>query len=1019
MNKLNIFFGTLYLTLFSTTTHTLPTTGDNLGLWSCNVFPDRQMYDYITNNNATYPQLVYHFVVSTTESGNPPLVWDIAGPSNASGTNIHIWGSYTPIHSNQQWTFLPIPSSSAVQIQSVYNTNNCVGVQSPGGIGSPVNIYPCNSSDPLQAFIYDTTTNLLQWNSDTTLCIQGGNNTPSCDLSPFNTYPYCNNTIPIEERLDDLLHRMTNAEKVQSMDSGVPSIPRLGIMSMHSGEGLHGAVTSCLTNPSPNSTGCATSFPCPMALGATFDSDLWNTVGNIIGTESRGLYNQNVGSLWLFAPNINSALNPAWGRNQEVPSEDATVVTSYAQQFISGLQGMNSTSTSDATDATEPTYLLAASTAKHAFVYTLEGYIPRIDPTPRPASGTCDTISGCQRWNYDAFPPSRDLQNYYLTPFQAAVNTGVRSIMCAYNAFYGAPSCGSTLINTELRGVLEWDGHVVSDCTAIELMGDAKYDNCNPPYPPIDCIPDWFPGHNFTFGPLETANAALEAGVDVNCGPFYRMWLEYYLANNNVTQQAIDLAVRRIYRSAIKLGLLDPLENQPYAHFGPEVVDTPAHRAVALQAATESIILLKNSNKLLPIKNYQTTKFAFIGPHANSTQSFLSNYHGDNELVNSHSPLQAGLSMGLNIDYGLGCNICDTVPPGFPNMPCTQAGDTSHIPAAVAAAQAADVAIVFIGSDQTTEAENFDRDNITLAGAQEQLVLAVLAAQPNTVVVFISGGIVSSPAIINTASTVLQVFYPGELGGDAIMNVLLGVNSPSGKLPITMYYPNVTVNRDIRTSDLAADGGITHNFFTGPVLLPFGYGLSYTTFTYEAVWNMKHNSNTMDEASIRKEYATLMQQSTATTMEKSAMDFLPYLDTHGKELVSSTVTKPIELPFYTKVTNTGNYVSDTVLLMFIKRKNNTLTSSSSSIRPHQTLVHFTRLRNLHPNEERYVMFNIPIYDYKLRSAFGEYVENIDITVDNTTVRNVDHGKWIIPSEEYVIEIGDVTNPAQLTLIIKE
>lgn len=1022
-----IFFTSVsILLLYPTATVSLPSVGDTLGLWTCTLFPDRQMYDYIPTNNPSNPSLVMHMIVHGTENDNPPLVWDIAGPSNSSGTSIHVWGSYTPIHTNQQWIFVPVPSTSYIQLQSVYDINNCVGVESPGGIGASVNIYPCNATDSLQYFLYDNTQNILQWGNDNSLCIQAGNNTPSCDMVPFNTYPYCNSSLPVEDRLDDLLKRMTLSEKIMAMDSSVPSIPRLGIGSMHSGEALHGAATGCLSNPVPGSTGCPTSFPCPLGLSATFDTDLWANIGKVIGTESRALYNQNIGSLWVFAPNINSAVNPNWGRNQEVPGEDVTIVTSYAKYFIGGLQGYYSSTTTTTTNtsirnnniffssnvsssSSSSDYLLVASTAKHAFVYSLEGYIPRIDPTPRPVSGTCDTPSGCQRWNYDAYPPSTDLQNYYMVPFQTAVNIGVRSIMCAYNAVYGAPACGSSLVNTELRGVLEWDGHLVSDCTAIELMGDAKYDNCNPPYPPINCIPDWFPGHNFVSGPLNTANAALEAGVDNNCGPFYRMWLDYFVENGNVTEQAIDLAVRRIYRSAIKLGMLDPLANQPYAQYGPEVVDTPVHRNIALQAASESIVLLKNTANLLPLTNPSNLKLAFIGPHANSTQSFLSSYHGDNTLVDSHSPLQVGLSMGLNINYSLGCNICDVIPPGFPNMPCTQASDTSHISAAVQAAQMADIAIVFVGSDQTTEAENFDRNNITLAGVQEQLVLAILQAQPRTIVLFISGGIVSSPMIISTASTVLQVFYPGELGGDAIIQTLIGTNIPSGKLPVTMYYPNVTINRDIRTSDLSAQGGITHNYFTGPVLYPFGYGISYTSFTYDAVWSPSSGYTR-----------------SSNLLRKSVHAWEPFLDTHGKEInpSSSVYNVDIELNIDLTITNTGKYAADDVIMTFIKpsEASEAIVSSNytseryySLPRPRQTLVHFTRVRNLSVGETRQISLTIPLYDHRLRSALGQYM--IDTAAASTSgSQDEKQGFWIIPQQQYTVEIGDVTRPARLSLV---
>lgn len=198
--------------------------------------------------------------------------------------------------------------------------------------------------------------------------------------------------------------------------------------------------------------------------------------------------------------------------------------------------------------------------------------------------------------------------------------------MCAYSGWQGEPACGSGYLNAELRTGMRWDGHVVSDCTAIELMGDAKYDGCSPPYPPVSCKPDPFNGHNYTHGVVETAQVALAAGTDVNCGPFYRQWLGGLLANGSIAAAAVDTAVERVYRSALRLGLLDPSAGQVYPALGADVVDSLAHRALALRAARESLVLLVNSHNALPLPNGGAgLRLAFIGPHANTTQSFLAN----------------------------------------------------------------------------------------------------------------------------------------------------------------------------------------------------------------------------------------------------------------------------------------------------------------------------------------------------------------------------------------------------------
>jgi hypothetical protein len=306
--------------------------------------------------------------------------------------------------------------------------------------------------------------------------------------------------------------------------------------------------------------------------------------------------------------------------------------------------------------------------------------------------------------------------------------------MCAYSGVLGVPACASPLINTMLRDALHWDGHVVSDCTALELMGDFKWDDCQPPFPPTTCKPYYFPGHNFTNGVLETTNAAFASGTDTNCGPLYRMWLPTLLANGSVSSSAIDVSVTRLLRTHVKLGLLDAqAPSRPYSLLGAADVDTPSHRQLALHAARESLVLLKNQNSMLPLQNEgRGMKIAFIGPHANATDAMLSNYHGENHLVYTHSPLAAALARGLDVTYSHGCSICDTPTPQ--NFPCTTLQyNLSGIADAAAAAAAADVAVLFVGSDQTTEAENFDRQNITLAGVQESLLKAVLEANPKTI----------------------------------------------------------------------------------------------------------------------------------------------------------------------------------------------------------------------------------------------------------------------------------------------
>jgi xylan 1,4-beta-xylosidase len=1001
----------------------IPSAGDNLGLWTCGALPDRQTFDL---EPATPPgPLASHIVVRGTT--NPTLVFDISGPSNATGTAVHIWGSYDPVHPNQMWALQPSSTTTTGSLVSLWD-GMCIGAQGPY-IGAPVGIYPCNATDPTQAFTYDATAGTFALAAAPTLCIQGGDNSPSCAIPPFSTYPYCDPSQPLASRLDDLVGRMLPSEKAAALDSGVPAIARLGVPSMHSGEALHGAVAGCISSAANGSTGCPTSFPCPMALGATFDDALWADVGLAIGTEARALYNLGAGAAWVFAPNNNLCRAPSWGRCQEVPGEDATLVSRYASSFVRGLQGQ-------VPGALDPAHFLAASTGKHTFAYDMEGFEPRTDVLPRPPTAVCDTPGGCQRWNLDLSPPADQFTSYYSAPFTAAfLEANISAFMCAYSGLYGKPACASPLINALYRSGEDantTDLFVVSDCTAIELIMDAKWDSCPPPFPPLSCTPGYFPSHNYTHTVADTAIAALVgAGTDTNCGSFYNEWLHYLVyVNQSVPSAPVDLAVRRVYAKALRLGLLDPPDaaTNPYALLGAESVDTPAHRALALRAAVESIVLLQNNataaggaSPLLPLA--KGLRLAFIGPHANSTQAFLSSYHGDNTLVDSHSPLMAAQALGLSVTYARGCNICDTVPPGFPNMPCTLANDTSGIAPAAAAAAAADVAILFIGSDQTTEAENFDRTDITLAGQQEVLAQAVLQAQPKTVVVIVSGSTVSSPFLAANAPAIVQAFYPGELGGDALISILTGASFPSGKLPMTVYPPSIT-ERDIRDMDLASAGGITHSYYTGTPLYPFGWGLTYTTFSVGlAVVVPASGDGDRNGQSCSAAEAAL--PSSADSTSSSSVLSLPAssLRIGGQVADRAALVGGPFLRLAVTVRNEGEREGDAVLLAMARPSGSTFAAAAASRRPLETLLTFARSRTLAPGEARCVLLDVPAHSHAARAAFGEWVPDAARVAAAEAAGDREGallaGEWRpVLGAEYELRVGDVASPARMRVRVE-
>ena len=506
-------------------------------------------------------------------------------------------------------------------------------------------------------------------------------------------------------------------------------------------------------------------------------------------------------------------------------------------------------------------------------------------------------------------------------------------------------------------------------------------------------------GHNYSLGqagaPGPNVHAALvQGGIDYNCGDFYRSELLNQVKAGAIKQTDVDTAIRRVLKTMFKLGMFDPMEGNRYAAIAPAEVDRPEARMQSLEAATKGSVLLKNDG-ILPLKMGTTRKptqtFAFIGPLANATQDMLSapQYHGQNTLADSHSPIQVAIRRGWAVAHERGCNICDAQPKGYPNFPCQikdSDADRTNIPKAVAAAKAADIAIVFIGNDQTTEAENFDRYSLALPGAQQDLLEAVAAVNDNVVIVLQNGGpiacdwAVSSPKV----RAILDAFQPGQLGGDAILNLLSGVAVPSGKLPYTAYTEafaaarSVDVSsggkcsatdcgvRDPREMDLRAQGGVTSWWSTQPVLYPFGWGLSYTTFSYK--WSNLPPVVEVDTATLAAAF-----DYGATVAGKSA------------------ASVPAALFHTVEVTNTGAITADAVVLAFV-----TATEHSNDDTPIKKLFGFERLAAMDPGESRTVSF-----------ASGP-----------AELANADRdGAMVLSAGSYGVEVGDVVAPAERTVVL--
>jgi beta-glucosidase len=426
---------------------------------------------------------------------------------------------------------------------------------------------------------------------------------------------YQDATLPIEERVDDLISRMTLEEKVSQMVYDAPAIERLGVSKYNWwNECLHGV----------GRAGIATVFPQAIGLAAAWNVELMHQVAMTISDEARAKHHEAVRrsireiytGLTYWSPNINIVRDPRWGRGQETYGECPYLTTRMGVAFVKGLQG------------DDPRYLKLVATPKHYAVHS--------GPEP-------------DRHHFDAQADERDMRETYLPHFEATIReAGAFSIMGAYNRTNGEPCCASpTLLEQVLRQ--EWgfggptgsEGYVVSDCGAIR---------------------DIYAHHQVVETPEEAAAMAVKAGCDLNCGATYPALLAA-VEQGLISEEEIDRAVRRLFTARFRLGMFDPPEQVAYAQIPYEVVDSPAHRELALRTARESIVLLKNEDNLLPLKK-DLASIAVIGPNADDLLVLLGNYNGTpRKAVTPLEGIRRKLGSTTRVYYAQGCERADGAPP--------------------------------------------------------------------------------------------------------------------------------------------------------------------------------------------------------------------------------------------------------------------------------------------------------------------------------------------------------------------
>ncbi|XP_022760646.1 beta-D-xylosidase 1-like [Durio zibethinus] len=484
------------------------------------------------------------------------------------------------------------------------------------------------------------------------------------------------------------------------------------------------------------------------------------------------MYNGGMAGLTYWSPNVNIFRDPRWGRGQETPGEDPVLAGKYAASYVRGLQSANGNR------------LKVAACCKHYTAYDLDNW------------------NGVDRYHFNAKVSKQDLVDTYDVPFKACVVEGkVASVMCSYNQVNGKPTCADPdLLKGIIRGQWRLNGYIVSDCDSVGVMYDTQH---------------------FTATPEESAAATIKAGLDLDCGPFLAVHTDLAVRRGLLSKADVDVALANTITVQMRLGMFDGEPSaQPYGKLGPRDVCSSAHKQLALEAARQGIVLLKNSGPSLPLSTSHHRTLAVIGPNSDATVTMIGNYAG--VACDYTSPLQ-GISRYARTIHQAGCSdvACKT---------------KNLFGAAEAAARKADATVLVMGLDQSIEAEFRDRAGLLFPGHQQELVSRVARASKGpTMLVLMSGGPIDVSFAKNDPriSAILWAGYPGQAGGAAIADVLFGTTNPGGKLPMTWYPQDYVAKVPMTKMGMRPTGdypGRTYRFFKGPVVFPFGHGMSYTTF---------------------------------------------------------------------------------------------------------------------------------------------------------------------------------------------
>jgi len=598
---------------------------------------------------------------------------------------------------------------------------------------------------------------------------------------------WCDMSLSTQERAEAIVGELTLEEKAGLLGNGAKALRRFNISAFQWwNEALHGVANSPGTRfREPLSK--ATSFPQVLATASSFNRTLFRLIGRAISDEARAFSNLGLAHYTFWTPNINIFRDPRWGRGQETPGEDPLLNGQYAEDFVRSFQE----------DERDPARLKNSACCKHFAAYNLENW------------------QGQSRMNFNAIVSERDLRETYLPAFEQCVKMGkVSSLMCSYNAINGIPSCANEyLMNDLARESWGFDGYITGDCGAVSNVF-SKYH---------------FKHHDRG----QVIQDVFNAQVDIACDNLIQNNLVPAVEKGEVQVKQVNRALVNLFKIQIRLGVFDPRSKQPLQKIGAESVDTPEHRRLALEASRQSMILLKNEGKTLPLEANSSTSIALIGPHAEAKAVLQGNYFGVAPFLVS---VKDGIRTILGcfketIKVARGCSIDNKL------------DADSMLDEAVALAVNSTHTVLVVGISQKQEAEGHDRDHIDLPGRQQELVERVAKASKNPVtLIIIAGGSldISFAKQNDGVGAIIWAGYAGQSGGQAIAETIFGQNNPSGKLTQTIYPREFVdqvsmIDMNMHPNPETGNPGRTYRFYTGEPVYSFGDGLSFTKFKISRV----------------------------------------------------------------------------------------------------------------------------------------------------------------------------------------